>query len=207
MSLGERIAGLRIRNRMSQGELAEKINVSRQSISKWETDASVPELERLIQLSQVFGVTLDELVKDDTQQENLPKEKEAAQVPVQAKKSAVIGTQKVIGFIFLAAGLLCVILGWIFNAGLLAVGFYVLFCGAVCLLVSKSADLVIGWVTVLLFMILAPYFTGVWIFAVFRPAFYARGFSIQIVLALAFWAFVALLAAATIYRICKKGKR
>ena len=99
MSLGERIAGLRIRSRMSQGELAEKINVSRQSISKWETDASVPELERLIQLSQVFGVTLDELVKDDTQQENLPKEKEAAQVPVQAKKSAVIGTQKVIGFI------------------------------------------------------------------------------------------------------------
>lgn len=55
---------------MSQGDLAEKMNVSRQSISKWETDTSVPELEKLIQLSEVFHITLDELVKGDTTPEH-----------------------------------------------------------------------------------------------------------------------------------------
>ena len=52
MTLGERISALRTEKHMSQNELAEALNVSRQSISKWETDASVPELEKLIKLSK-----------------------------------------------------------------------------------------------------------------------------------------------------------
>lgn len=50
---------------MSQGDFAEKLNVSRQSISKWETNASVPELDKLIQLSNLFGISLDGLVRSD----------------------------------------------------------------------------------------------------------------------------------------------
>lgn len=46
--------------------MAEKRNVSRQTVSKWETDASTPELERLVMLSELFAVSLDELVKSDT---------------------------------------------------------------------------------------------------------------------------------------------
>ena len=65
MTLGEKISALRNQHEMSQGDLAEKMNVSRQSISKWETDTSVPELDKLIQLSEVFHITLDELVKGD----------------------------------------------------------------------------------------------------------------------------------------------
>ena len=53
MTLGEKISALRNQHEMSQGDLAEKMNVSRQSISKWETDTSVPELDKLIQLSEV----------------------------------------------------------------------------------------------------------------------------------------------------------
>ena len=62
MSLGQRICLYRTRRGMSQLELAERLEVSRQSISKWETDASVPELEKLVNLCEVFEVTLDELV-------------------------------------------------------------------------------------------------------------------------------------------------
>ena len=62
MTLGKRIARLRIQRGISQIELAEQLAVSRQAISKWETDGSVPELEKLIQLSEIFGVTLDDLV-------------------------------------------------------------------------------------------------------------------------------------------------
>ena len=62
MSLGNNIYRLRTQRNMSQGDLAEQLDVSRQSISKWETDGAVPELDKLIKLSNIFGVTLDELV-------------------------------------------------------------------------------------------------------------------------------------------------
>ena len=62
MSLGNNIYRLRTQRNMSQGDLAERLDVSRQSISKWETDGAVPELDKLIKLSNIFGVTLDELV-------------------------------------------------------------------------------------------------------------------------------------------------
>ena len=62
MSLGNNIYRLRTSRNMSQGDLAERLDVSRQSISKWETDGAVPELDKLIKLSNIFGVTLDELV-------------------------------------------------------------------------------------------------------------------------------------------------
>ena len=62
MTSGENITRLRTEKGMSQGALAEALEVSRQSVSKWETDASVPELEKLIRLAKLFGVTLDELV-------------------------------------------------------------------------------------------------------------------------------------------------
>ena len=62
MTLGQTIHRLRLERGLSQADLADRLEVSRQSISKWETDASVPELDKLIALSKIFGVTLDELV-------------------------------------------------------------------------------------------------------------------------------------------------
>ena len=62
MTLGEHIAQLRAARGLSQEDLADALGVSRQSVSKWETDASVPELEKLLRLSDCFGVTLDQLV-------------------------------------------------------------------------------------------------------------------------------------------------
>lgn len=61
MTLGENIARLRTQKDWSQGDLADALGISRQSISKWETDTSIPELEKLIKLSELFGVTLDQL--------------------------------------------------------------------------------------------------------------------------------------------------
>ena len=63
MTLGENIVRLRTQRNWSQGDLADALDISRQSVSKWETDASVPELEKLLKLSELFGVTLDELVR------------------------------------------------------------------------------------------------------------------------------------------------
>lgn len=69
MILGEKIASLRKKNHWSQEELAEKLEVSRQSVSKWESSASIPELEKILKMSNLFKVSTDYLLKDDMTQE------------------------------------------------------------------------------------------------------------------------------------------
>ncbi len=64
-SLGERLYELRTKNEMSQGDLAEKLDVSRQTISKWENNMSIPELDKIISLSELFGVSVDYIVKGE----------------------------------------------------------------------------------------------------------------------------------------------
>ena len=65
MILADKIIELRKKNGWSQEELAEKLNVSRQSISKWEGAQSVPDMNRIIAMSQIFGVSTDVLLKDE----------------------------------------------------------------------------------------------------------------------------------------------
>ena len=65
MTLAEKIAHLRIVNNISQEGLARKLNVSRQSISKWESGESLPQIDKVVELSQLFKVTTDELLNDE----------------------------------------------------------------------------------------------------------------------------------------------
>ncbi len=64
MTLGEKIANLRKNKKMTQEELAGHLNISGQAISKWENDLSIPDISVLIELSELFNVSLDELLKD-----------------------------------------------------------------------------------------------------------------------------------------------
>ena len=61
----ERLYTLRRSAGLSQEQLAEKLNVSRQAISKWESGASLPESDKLVAIADCFGVSLDELVKGE----------------------------------------------------------------------------------------------------------------------------------------------
>ena len=76
MNLGERIYRLRTERNMSQGDLAEALEVSRQSVSKWENNSAVPELDKLVRMHEIFGVTLDELVLEEK-----PQPEAGAEVP------------------------------------------------------------------------------------------------------------------------------
>lgn len=62
MTLGERIQTHRKRAGLSQEALAEQLGVSRQAVSKWEVDAAQPELDKIVVLARVFGITTDELL-------------------------------------------------------------------------------------------------------------------------------------------------
>ena len=67
----DNLCQLRKLNGLSQEELAEKVNVSRQTLSKWESGESAPDLERAAALAEVFGVTLDDLVNYESTVEGL----------------------------------------------------------------------------------------------------------------------------------------
>lgn len=68
MILADKIIAMRKKNGWSQEELAEKLNVSRQSVSKWESTASIPDINKILELSKIFGVTTDYLLKDDVEE-------------------------------------------------------------------------------------------------------------------------------------------
>lgn len=71
MILADKIIEERKKNGWSQEELANKLGVSRQAVSKWESSGSIPDLQRILQMSELFGVTTDYLLKDEIEEEPL----------------------------------------------------------------------------------------------------------------------------------------
>ncbi|MFD0896587.1 helix-turn-helix domain-containing protein [Loigolactobacillus binensis] len=65
MILGQRIKEEREKRQWTQDYLAETLNVSRQAISKWEVGSTYPDIDRLVQISNLFDITLDSLIKSD----------------------------------------------------------------------------------------------------------------------------------------------
>jgi len=97
MSLAEKIIMLRKEKKWSQEELAEKLQVSRQAVSKWESGFSTPELDKIVQISQIFNVTTDFLIKDDS---NSSKEKTNNQTDFHTEETIKVSLETVKDFLF-----------------------------------------------------------------------------------------------------------
>ena len=67
MTIGQKIIALRNSMGISQEKLAELLNVSRQSISKWEMDHSVPQIDKILQISEIFSISCDDLLRDEVE--------------------------------------------------------------------------------------------------------------------------------------------
>ena len=85
MLLSEKIMSLRKRNGWSQEELAQQLGVSRQSVSKWESMASMPDIQKIMSMSELFGVSTDYLLKDEL--EELPTTATAADYVAPAEQN------------------------------------------------------------------------------------------------------------------------
>ncbi|MCD8013486.1 MAG: helix-turn-helix domain-containing protein [Lachnospiraceae bacterium] len=91
MTLGEKIQKLRKQQGLSQEALAEKVTVTRQTISKWELGQSTPDLDFIAQLSDIFGVTSDYLIKEDmTEPDELPYKKCQYRLSERGKRTILI---------------------------------------------------------------------------------------------------------------------
>ena len=120
MNLGERICRLRNERNMSQGDLADALEVSRQSISKWETNGSVPDLDKLVKLSELFDISLDELIAGKEKAGQPAATPEIEQPIIQQPEPQVIYIEKpvkpsitvaqILGIVLLAGAVLAMVL-------------------------------------------------------------------------------------------------
>ena len=92
MILADKIIDLRKKNGWSQEELAERLGVSRQSVSKWEGAQSVPDMNKILKLSEIFGVSTDYLLKDEISQADdnglIPVDEDAAAIRVEMEEAS-----------------------------------------------------------------------------------------------------------------------
>ena len=104
MALSEKLYTLRRKSGLSQEQLAEQLNVSRQAISKWEAGQSIPESDKLLSISNYFNVSLDYLMKDETQ--DTISEKEQINTSLQTGDR----TRWLLGIVICIGGIACLIL-------------------------------------------------------------------------------------------------
>lgn len=165
MKLGEKIYNLRTAKNLSQGDLAEMLGVSRQSISKWENNSAMPDLEKIIKLSDIFEVSIDELVKGDAtfseKQANT-----AGTAPkveyVQVVQKQTIEGRKIAGIILFCMAFLLTF-GILLLTGSLGGIIYAipfLLCGIICFTVKKHTGLVCCWTTYVIIDIFLQLATG-----------------------------------------------
>lgn len=163
MNLGENIYRLRSERNMSQGDLADALDVSRQSVSKWENNNAVPDLDKLLNMAELFDVTLDALVKGA----DSPTGTQAPQPQTIIIERSRIPARKIIGIILVCFGILIFLMAlWATSLSAvlscLFISTPVLICGVVCLKVKRLA-----W----LYCLLTVYF-WLWLpMGVFAPSY------------------------------------
>lgn len=129
MTIGNRIISLRKAQEFSQEEIADKIHVSRQAVSKWETDACAPDAYNLIALAKVLNTSVEYIVTGTTSEDAKPQTKKES---IEVKKLAILG------FILLVGGFIMAIIGMFLHEIWCIIGAYVAATGVIFALVRKK---------------------------------------------------------------------
>ena len=162
MTLGERIIELRNTRGISQADLAEAMGVSRQSVSKWETGASTPDLEKLVKLAEYFQLSLDQLVKGEMT-ENGEQEKTEKGIISEASRPVSQRTKaQSVGIFFLClSAFFSILFAIIFGIwGVLFAVPFLLF-GLICYLVKSHPILKAVWSDYILLSLFFHYCTAI----------------------------------------------
>lgn len=111
MNFGEQIKKVRKGRNLTQQDMADKLGISRQAVSNWENDKNLPDIEMLITISQVFHLTLDELILGGTQMNNMTEKlikdgSQNARIKMNLLGIKIGGALLALGFISLIAGIL-----------------------------------------------------------------------------------------------------
>ena len=156
-TIGERISELRKSKSYSQEYVAERLNVSRQAVSKWEQDLSAPDTYNLIALAELLGVSVEYLATGKTKE---PQET-ALEVSAPLPTKSGITVRQILGLILIPIGLLAAILGFVMEDAeiLIIMAVYLIIIGILCVAVKKYFWMFFAWVLLvttapLVFMVL-----------------------------------------------------
>ena len=157
MTFGDKLSKLRKENNLTQEQLADMLGVSRQSVSKWESNSAYPETDKLISLANLFKCSIDYLLKDEclTCSEYNNKYQNI-------KPNIISNHQKIVGYILLAVSLICGILTLLFAKDeeslilALIMSATLLSCSLICLFVKQKAGYWCAWAGFAPFVILSP---------------------------------------------------
>lgn len=166
MTFGEKLSKLRKENNYTQEQLADALNVSRQSVSKWESNIAYPETDKLICLARLFECSTDYLLKDECISKNVINDAGITESNSTVKGEYPTRHQKIIGYIFLTVSLIAGILVLILAES--AEELYVpvpiistiLSCGLICLFVKRKAGYWCAWSIAAPIAFLTPHLVG-----------------------------------------------
>lgn len=137
MSLGQRLIELRKEKHLSQEEVAEKLNVTRQTISKWETDQSMPDFDKILPLCELFEISTDELLTGRKEQSE--RQKEEIIDTRENKKKRTIGLVTGIMLYFLSIVWILLSVTSLDKKPEIIVAIFMLICGiATCIIIYSS---------------------------------------------------------------------
>lgn len=212
MNIGERIYQYRTSKGLSQGDLAEMLNVSRQSISKWENNTAMPDLDKIVKLSEIFDISLDELVKGQMEQSDstvLVNQVTSSDDKLDDKKGVELKKGRYIsGIIQLYMATLiilcCFMMGSVAFGFLLATPFLV--CGILCLVLqgSKNLGLWCSWEIYVLITIYLICATGISWNTIFMTLHWTSSMNyMRLAVAWALFIFLVALISTTVKRFSK----
>ena len=195
LSIGERLYELRTKNNMSQGALAEKLDVSRQTVSKWENNMSVPEVEKILQLSEIFSVSADYILKGaDFEKQPEPvyvyvKDTESTE-GVAEKKEKI--TRKYVGLtVAIISGLLTAIFLLLSAAGFWMLAIPTAITTLIGIFIYKDIKhpwFIAAWIAFLSSNIFMFFFTAINPLLIFSPLIYTEGYTVHLLFAYGIWA-------------------
>lgn len=203
MNLGERIYELRSRAGLSQGELADSLGVSRQAVSKWENNSAVPDLDKLLKMSELFGISLDELVKGEKPGKEAVIVSVPETAPVIIKQS--LPTRKIAGLVlFGMAFLTALVLSVMGGIGGLLYALPFLVFGLICWFCERHTGIKCLWAGLFMINAFCRWATGISVSAVRYTFSWTSQMNYGILAAS--WALVLFNAFVVIYTAVKLGK-
>ena len=155
MKFSEQIKDLRTREKLTQEQFAEKLNITRQAVSNWENDRNLPDIEMLILIAQNFHISLDELILggNDMDEVNVMTDK-LVRDGSENRRAKMNMISTIVGGVLMIMGLMCLIIKafsveYIDASGilhenffLLPVGFLFIFSGALVIIVACASYIV-----------------------------------------------------------------
>ena len=203
-NFGERIYKLRNGKNLSQGDLADKLNVSRQTVSKWENGMCMPETEKLVQLSEIFKVSIDFILKGE----------EGVNEPIYIYVKEDNGNQSKVSekivrkYVGIVLAVLFSVLAFIM---IITVGYIAaIIPGAVVLLGILLASnikrpwLITFWATYIVLITVLPFISRINLLMIFKPIIYTPGYTYHLLWGYGIWIVLLILIVSTV--ITKKGR-